>query len=124
MTASFFDYDVTIGAFRYIVLTSSAPVVEAMTCSEDEEGWSRTACTWTLDGDRVVHTVYRDGRDCDGRYSSDDVYSCPVSDLAASIPGRTQADEENGTPPHPFKVPVWTEGRRSQRDYTAEAAGY
>lgn len=119
MTVRFFDYDPTISAYRYIVLSPENPKVEAFTSGEHEEGWSSTAVTWELDGDVVRCTVYTDGRDCDGRMSSCDVSVCSIGCLADRVPYCAEGEKA-----HPFKVPEWTDEKSSRRDYSAEAAGY
>ena len=124
MTASFFDYDPSIGGYRYITLTEDSPRVESSHGGEHEEGWSRTDTIWELDGDVVVCTVYDDGRDCDGRLSTTTVVVCPVSDLAACDVYTDGDAEASASGPLPFRVPAWRERSRGQRDYSAERAGY
>jgi hypothetical protein len=123
-TASFFDYDPTIGAYRFIQLTEENPTVEAYHGAPDEEGYHAEWIQWTLEDGLVVCTSDSDGRDCDGRHSSHSVYSCPVAELADRQTHEPNTDFDADPVPLPFKVPNWTEGKRSQRDYTAEAAGY
>ena len=117
--AAFFDYDPVLRGYRFIVLTESEPKIEAFESHRHEEGWSSTYAAWELDGDVVTYTGHDDGVDCDGRLSRTSRYVCPVADLASREP--YAADGE--TPP-PFRLPEWTEGRRSQRDYAAESCGY
>ena len=126
MIAAFFDYDPSISGYRYIVLTTDAPTLDTHTGGPDEEGWSATYTRWILDSDEgtVTCETTTDGADCDGRMSTRSDVVCDVADLASVVPGRTQEDEETGAPLLPFKVPAWRDVRRSQRDYSAEAAGY
>lgn len=124
MRASFFDYDPSISGYRYIVLTEEDPTLDTHTGGATDEGYIHTYTRWALEGETVTCETTTDGRDCDGHCSHSSVYACDVVDLATITPSRTQEDEENGTPPLPFKVPAWESRSRSQRDYTAEAAGY
>jgi len=80
-----------------------------------DEGWSSCTEVYTVSecGQFVECDAYTDGRDCDGRMSTEWHGFCPVSKLAA-VP----ADE------HGPARPEWTERSRGQRDYAAEAAGY
>ena len=121
MIAAFLDYDPSIEGYRYIVLTSTSPVLETTTGGRHEEGWSRTDTRWELDSEAgtVTCTTDHDGQDCDGRLSSRYVQVCPVADLAAREPYH-----DDNEPPHPFRVPDWRERDSSRRDYAAEAAGY
>ncbi len=124
MRASFFDYDPTIGAYRFIVLTDESPTVEATSGGQHEEGWSRTWISWTLEGDVVIYRQATDGTDCDGRMSTESEYHCPIAKLATRevyANGNAEASEDG---PLPFRVPEWTDGRASQLDYSAEDAGY
>lgn len=75
-----------------------------------EEGWSSSAHVWSLDGGIVRHAHYTDGRDCDGRFSTQNRWACLVDNLGGSM--------ENGF------YPEWVPIRSSQRDYSAEAMGY
>lgn len=123
-TVSFFDYDVTISTWRYVTLSVDSPKVEATSGGQHEEGWSRTWISWELEGDTVIYREYTDGRDCDGRMSTSSLYSCPVADLAKRDVYASGNAEASVDGPLPFRAPDWTEGRRSQRDYSAESAGY
>ena len=72
-----------------------------------EEGWSEYGSSWRLclDGTLVVEH-WSDGTDCDGRLSTE---SIQVAE--APRPGLD-------------RWPHWQDESRSQRDYSAEAAGY
>jgi hypothetical protein len=118
-SVAFMDYDTAIGAYRYIRLTDADPEVSSTYGGQHEEGWSRTYNTWTLEGEAVVFTSYTEGRDCDGRSSETHTVVCPVSEMASVTPYAPDGHE-----PMSFKVPAWRNGRRIQRDYSAEAAGY
>jgi hypothetical protein len=83
------------------------------TWDRDEEGWSSTTESWTLDGDTLIHGWITDGRDCDGRLTTRGHSQCDMADLGA---GYLDSD---GT-----RYPKWGDAQTSQRDYSAEAAGY
>ena len=123
-TASFFDYDPTIGAYRFIQLTEENPTVEANSSSKTDEGWSQTYVRWELRDGYVINEIETAGRDCDGRTSSQSEYGCEIADLAANQPYYDGDAEASEGGPMPFKTPAWVDGKRSQRDYSAEAAGY
>ncbi len=82
--------------------------------SSHEEGYSYRESLFYFDGWTVTMTVHTEGRDCDGRASSDFECECALSRLSATAP------REEGDPHRP----EWRELRYRQRDYTAEAAGY
>lgn len=79
-----------------------------------EEGFTCQAETYTLEDDIVRAELTTWGRDCDGRHESRDDSWCHVVDLRDTYP-----DEYA-----PHYRPTWNRGAFSQRDYTAEAAGY
>ena len=83
-----------------------------------EEGWQTEAIRWFYDSERgiVVRERYSRARDCDGLFSSQDTCECPLNRLAEIMP----YGEEN----HTFRLPLWEVADSSQRDYSAEAAGY
>lgn len=124
MRASFFDYDPTISAYRFIQLSDDTPELEVSESHQHEEGWSSTYVRWALDGDVVTCEEHTDGRDCDGRMSTSTTAWCPVSALAAVEVYASGDHEASEGGPLPFRVPEWRQGRRSRRDYSAEAAGY
>jgi len=118
MSAQFFIWNCKAEAYLFVGLTEEAPVYESGSSSRHDEGWSSEWERYTLDGDTVQREWCSDGTDCDGRLSRSGEDSCPVSELATRVPyGYT---EENA----PFRLPEWREEDRSQRDYSAEAAGY
>jgi hypothetical protein len=77
-----------------------------------EEGWSAEGETWTHWRDHIERTVWTDGRDCDGRMSTETVLRCDLAHL--------MDDERPDREPYPD----WQRIESSQRDYQAEAAGY
>jgi hypothetical protein len=79
-----------------------------------DEGYDSETCTYEHTGDDVVCFWSTDGRDCDGRLSSEGVSICAITDLHAGY-----AEPELG-----ITWPKWRDGGSSQRDYAAEAMGY
>lgn len=79
-----------------------------------DEGYSNTGFTAELDASTGIVYLenWYDARDCDGRVTSERRLQCHVMRLKAS---------KNGYG-HPF--PDWQDVDHSQRDYSAEAAGY
>lgn len=83
--------------------------------TQTDEGWFEQSVRWTHAVDRVTRVSETDGRDCDGRTSTRSVSECPIDRLAADVnPVRF------GWP----ATPDWRPVDSSQRDYSAEAAGY
>lgn len=80
-----------------------------------DEGYHSQSVRWTHDGDHVTRILTTDGRDCDGRFSTESLTTCPIDRLAAET-----------HPIHPKwpATPAWESVRSRQRDYSAEAAGY
>lgn len=82
-----------------------------------DEGWSSAHESYELveddEGLVVLCEVYTDGRDCDGRLSTEWHGFCRAENLTAT------PEDEYG----PAR-PQWAKLRRGQRDYSAEAAGY
>lgn len=78
-----------------------------------DEGWSSETESWYHDGAGVLHVTDTDGRDCDGRMSTEYRSRCRLSMLGARrIPECSEP------------LPEWERVSSSQRDYQAEAAGY
>jgi hypothetical protein len=112
-----------------------------------EEGWSSERAQYTHDGDYVYREIDTDGRDCDGRMSSHYASRCHRTRLTAHWVGTckrcqhtvtfTRGDgklprcifcDERSAPVGSIAwegfYPAWERVERSQRDYSAEAAGY
>lgn len=127
MRAAFFDYDPSISGYRYIVLTDEDPILETSSGGPTDEGYSYTETRWALDTDEgtVRCETTTDARDCDGWISHQSDVECHIDDLASldvyPDGGDAEASEHG---PAPFRVPAWREVFYSQRDYSAEAAGY
>lgn len=122
MRVSFLDYDPTISSYRYIVLTTESPVLDASEGGPTDEGWSRIDARWFLDESGpspvIRHEITTDGSDCDGRYSTHAAYTCEPGMLAS----REGTDDDGH--PLPINIPTWRDAGHGQRDYAAEAAGY
>lgn len=83
----------------------------------DDEGYHSRASVWRREGGAIHQEITIDGRDCDGRHSYYYDAVCPVERATARphvSPGSI------GMP----GLPAWESVSESQRDYTAEAAGY
>lgn len=79
-----------------------------------DEGWESEETSWYLSQNFVSREHASDGVDCDGRLSRYDASSCHVCKLA----DLGYPDSDGVT------YPQWQHGESSQRDYTAERAGY
>ena len=77
-----------------------------------EEGWSSESETWEYFGDDILRESLTDGRDCDGRLSTECQCSVPITKLADLGPF-------DGV-----MLPAWERESAGQRDYSAEAMGY
>lgn len=77
-----------------------------------EEGWSSTTETFWFDGRKVWSHVVNDGRDCDGRLTTEDLFFCRSYDL--------QDVEVEGRPP----TPRWHRERSEVYDEYAQAMGF
>lgn len=98
-----------------------------------EEGWSIEETSWEFDGHKVTIHAETDGTDCDGRLSSSDVLTCPVSRLRDRVPhaGVVINDDRwdvvqkyNSVIDGEIRLPAFDYVSQSQRDYAAERAGY
>ena len=95
------------------------------TGGETEEGYSYTTEQWDFDGRTVERFSFTRSMDCDGRGSSEYGQSCPVERL-----GTGPHLWLGWNPDHTDRIdpsrrrPDWQDDRASQRDYSAEAAGY
>ena len=115
----FFDYDFSSCSFRFFQLTPENPSVTIMSGGPTEEGYSRSTQTWSLDVECgcVRYSCDSTSRDCDGRHEDYSDFTCDFDKLAA-------LESEQDGQPLPFKLPAWTCTTKTQRDHTAEAAGY
>ena len=114
--------------------------IELSRSSRDEEGWSSSAEIFTHDGDEIVSECYSDGTDCDGRSSSSSNFWAPLAAMNKrpcfhwvdlhelkradpSIPA-WHVEIPQFHEGRPMTGPEWIKGKSSQRNYSAEAAGY
>ncbi len=81
--------------------------------SEDEEGWSSRCDEWMNDGEQVIRHSYTDGRDCDGRMTTEWTGVCSFNNLAVNY------FEDDGV-----SYAEWEQVDSRQRDYAAEEMGY
>jgi len=77
-----------------------------------DEGYSYTGESYSFDGQTVTCEWGTDASDCDGRIQHGGEAYCDVAELAAGY-------AEDG-----IAFPAWQHGEYSQRDHSAEAAGY
>lgn len=82
------------------------------TGGQTDEGYHWSMERLTVEGDTVTLETETDARDCDGRYSTSDRFTCRVDRMDGYVNG------------YGDRVPDWKRVDSSQRDYTAEAAGY
>ncbi len=87
--------------------------LEHYTCAAHDEGWSSEATVWYYNTEtkEIERETTHDGRDCDGRMTTEYDCFCPVAQLR---------DRECDK----LMVPQWERGNSRQRDYSAEAMGY
>jgi hypothetical protein len=87
-----------------------------------EEGYAYTEIVCTHRGEIIERTEEGRSRDCDGLYENCAEYDCRVDMLDASVADMGDSEELVGAQCH--RVPDWVAMGSSQRDHTAEAAGY
>jgi hypothetical protein len=82
-----------------------------------EEGYSYTHESYTYDEERggIVREHDTNARDCDGRIDRSSADFCFLHLLTAG---------QEGYQDSAVRLPRWEDMRASQRDYSAEAAGY
>lgn len=85
-----------------------------------EEGSKCEAIEWEHDGEHVISRLTRDETDCDGRFSTRIDLACPVESLRSVELNEWQAAEL----PLGVLLPDWRKLSATQRDYSAEHAGY
>ena len=101
-----------------ITLTAERPEASFGDAGRTEEGWYREGeSLWLEKNDNGLTCVFSERwtgeRDCDGRHSTRQRAFCPLYLLKAGY-------RESAT----VAFPVWNVSHASQRDYSAEAAGY
>lgn len=87
------------------------------TGGDADEGYHWEAVRWLHEGTHVTCEYTTWGRDCDGRHEYHSVRACKLGELK----GMDHEDPESG---ERLALPVWERADESQRDYSAEAAGY
>lgn len=95
----------------------------------DDEGWwiSGDTYEWLPDQDIVTRRSFSDGVDCDGRMSSQYDSECTRAQIDCAMVYMGQDPKDPYMSIYgPAKMPAWKEVNHSfsQRDYSAEAAGY
>jgi hypothetical protein len=103
----------------------SVPIDKPMTWGKswnNGEGYSCEHNTWEWDGSHLTENSGYSGTDCDGRHSSQSNRFVEPERIK-SVQCFAWWDNEK-FPILGMFMPDWTEGKRSQRDYSAEAAGY
>lgn len=100
------------GSPARVSLSAARPVVETVEGGPHEEGHTWQVTTYRLEGDVVRVEYDESGRDCDGRFSFHSKSECRVDRL------------DTGHTVESFTFPAWRPIASSQRDFSAEAAGY
>lgn len=80
-----------------------------------DEGFHYEQCMWSFDGEFVSCRIDTHARDCDGLMETHWGGHCHVGALRQG----NESTEEKGV-----IFPRWIKASSSQRDYSAEAAGY
>lgn len=112
VTARFWDH--INGSHVRLALRDGQTFTHAIYASTDE-GYSYEATTWSFeDGDIICHRYTR-GRDCDGLHEHEWSGACAFASRYGYI--------DNDVTPA-INMPLWRIVDTSQRDHTAEAAGY
>jgi len=99
-----------------LTLTEDRPELTHLSGGPTDEGYSFESETWSLEDGIVTREWYCDARDCDGRHQQGFTVDCPVE--------RLKMGEVHGETFSQFSTPDWMEIGYTQRDHTAEAAGY
>lgn len=86
------------------------------TWKNSDEGWDSKDEYLCYDGKKVGRESVTDGADCDGRLSTSATFICSVLALSSFHPDLKEAKG--------LGFPSWERRSASQRDYSAEAAGY
>lgn len=115
-TADFFVWDDLGECWRLVRLSPERPTVEFASGGPTDEGYARSWERYTLADDGVEMEWSEDARDCDGRISRSGEAFAAFEQLAVRAP----CDDS----PAWLRLPEWSQRSASQRDYSAEAAGY
>ena len=108
------DSEVTIDLNKLITWPNGKSTLEFLDRGETEEGYHSSLTIYTIArnsrfeviGVTEEHQTY--GRDCDGKHSSESKRFCPAELLTAGTNGH----------------PMWQPQEYSERDFSAETAGY
>ena len=105
---SFFDYDDSIQGYRYITLDADTPSLDTEAGGATDEGYSKTWQSWILDLDNSVVRYIRENasRDCDGRTSYHNEFTCALHELQSREGWDIDGEKL------PFLLPEWKEVRR------------
>ena len=87
-----------------------------------DEGWTARDTTWTHEPRRVVRTVAERTLDCDGRY--DRAWAAEAETRGWQLRAVWPSEEIDAAHPDIPGFPRWRAIEETQRDYSAEAAGY
>ena len=88
-----------------------------------DEGWRREGFDWAADDAGVTRYRWANERDCDGRADWGTEDYCPADRLAVIEPPGWGFDR-SGRGWDGLAWPAWVPVDRTQRDHSAEAAGY
>lgn len=102
-----------IGGVFQLIQLSERLAVEFHEGGPTDEGFSFTCYKFTLEPGLVRLEVSTEARDCDGRIEVYNEYTCPIDKLESVL-----------SPLDATRIPEWECVDCSQRDYSAEAAGY
>ena len=94
--------------------------------TETEEGYAGESMKLyysAVDG-IIERTIYTEGRDCDGRSSSEQADICPVDKIQACGYGRKIGRNGDFVNDYNVRRPQWTSIKSAQYDQYAEIAGY
>lgn len=108
--------------------TEDSPLTIYEDHRQHEEGWAYSKEMLWMDDDGVHFSEETDGVDCDGRMQTfqEHVTKYDPFDPCFIKTRRLEVGDCDSDHPLflPFKVPAWEEAKSSQRDFSAEAAGY
>ena len=115
-----------------VTLTSTRPVLHHREGRTTDEGWSAHGQDFALHEDLsgawVVREDWTDGRDCDGRISTNHAYDCGLDRLKAGphawLPQPLHSGHVVEAIDPEIRFPAWDRLTSGQRDYTAESMNY
>ena len=85
-----------------------------------DEGWAWEYHSWSHEGSCIKHECDTAARDCDGRFDQNTKSQTSVTKLVDHAAYQEPLDHVGNV----IMLPSWEPVTSSQRDYTAEAAGY